>query len=128
MEDCQALSELLSSCTSLKKLNIRNNHIDSDGACQLVCGLCANNTLQFLNLSDNPIGDKGATVFAEMLLKNRSLKGLDLQGSKIGEEGAKKLNESLTHNTTVQLWLPELVMESQINRGVGFKRCTSQIQ
>ena len=134
VEDCQALGELLSSSTSLKKLHIGGNdlppeaveliisrlhhntslewldmfdsHFSHQSTISLALELQTNRTLVYLNLAGCDMDSDGACQLASELCTNYTLQTLFL-GENQGEEDIQKLIDSLTHNTTVkELHLP----------------------
>ena len=54
------------------------------------------------DIGDNPIGSEGVAAFAGMLKKNQCLNSLDLNDDSVGVEGALEVIESLKHNTTLE--------------------------
>ena len=130
LEDCRALSMLLSTSKSLTELdisgrslvnpgieyinnglkqstlvnlNISSCGIDASGAYHIADGLCCNDTfkLRELEMNSNPIGDDGATALAQMLTRNKSLNTLDLENCSITKVGAIHLANALCINSSL---------------------------
>jgi len=87
--------EVLEQCPTLKKLNLKRNNINAEGAAMIVKALeqCHNIELTYLNLSINKIGDTGATKVAELLSLEwcPKLAYLNLSLNKIGDTGVESL-------------------------------------
>ena len=96
------LAKMLQANTALKELNLSQNRIEGEGACELAKMLQANTALKELNLSGNGIGDEGACELAKMLQANTALKELNLSGNGIGDEGACELAKMLQANTALK--------------------------
>ena len=134
VEDCQALSELLSS-TSLKKLDISWNHLPLEAVELIISGLhhnttlkrldmgCShfslqniislasvlktNHTLVYLNLARCNFYSDRACQLASALCTNHTLVYLNLAYCHIGSDGACQLASALCTNDTLQklkLW------------------------
>ena len=92
---------------ALKRLDLDDCHISSEGAGKLAAALCKNSTLKLLYLDHNPIGVEGASSISDMLQHNTSLKELYLRDDSVGEEGVHQLINSLKHKQTLRkLLLP----------------------
>jgi Ran GTPase-activating protein (RanGAP) involved in mRNA processing and transport len=86
----------------LKKLDLFDHSIGSEGAIAIAEALKVNTVLTKLQLSLNSIGDGGAKAIAEALKVNAVVTKLDLGFNvEIGDEGAKAIAEALKINTVV---------------------------
>ena len=127
VEDCQALSELLSVFPTLQKINISHNALPPEVVELIITGL-KNHTVieeldiaesQFnlqncislasvtqpprrLNLEDCDIDDEGAIEVATLLNRN-SVTSLDLGENPITINGAGAFAEKLLHNTSLRM-------------------------
>jgi Leucine-rich repeat (LRR) protein len=94
--------EVLVQCSSLKKLNLKRNNINAEGAVMIVKALeqCHNIELTYLDLSINKIGDAGAARVAKLLRQCPKLTHLDLSLNKISDKGIKRLTSVISkcHN------------------------------
>ena len=99
VKDCQALSKLLSSSTSLKKLSISFNDLPPDTVELIFSGLHHNTTLESLDISDSNISLK---LIFSMLRLNRTLIYLNLSTCHIDSDGAEELASALCTNNTLQ--------------------------
>ena len=129
VEDCQALSELLSSSTSLKRLFIANplspervepiinglrhnntlerlivmlSHFSLQNTVSLASVLRTNHTLVYLSLVDCDIDSNGACQLASALCTNDTLQKLILERNPIGVEGATAFAEMLLKNKSLK--------------------------
>ena len=124
VEDCLALSELLSSSTSLKKLiigkydddlsdnsssnsdddgdDISCNHLPPEAVELIFNGLGDNTTLELLWMTNAQISDLGTVLLASVLSTNDTLVHLNLAYCNIVSEGACKLASDLHTNNTLQ--------------------------
>ena len=109
--DCRALSELLSSSTSLKKLDIGRHGFysmsDDDlvppEAVELVIsGLCCNTTLKKLNMWGSSFSLQNTISLASVLRTNHTLVSLSLARCDIDSDGACQLASALCTNDTLQ--------------------------
>ena len=130
--DCEALCELLKSCTSLQKLYILKDNLSSESVASIITGLSCNSSLTHLDISnshfskwdvvslasalkdqskcvltwlalrDCHISGQGASQLAAALYKNSTLKFLDLENNPIGVEGASAMSDMLQHNTSLE--------------------------
>ena len=103
VKDCQALSKLLSSSTSLKKLSISLHLLPE--TLDLICsGLHHNTTLEILDISDSNIHLQS---LLSVLRTNHTLIHLDLGACNIDSDGACQLSSALSKNDTLRklyLW------------------------
>ena len=107
VEDCQALSELLSSSTSLKHLFIGYNSFPSEAVELIISGLHHNTTLKGLNMSHSHFSLQNTISLASVLRTNHTLVHLDLARCDIDSVGACQLASALCTNDTLQkldLW------------------------
>ena len=102
MEDCQALSELLSSSTSLKELNIRGNALRPETVELIISGLHHNTTLKVLNMSWSHFSLRNTISLASVLRTNHTLVYLNLERCNIDSNGACQLVSALFTNDTLQ--------------------------
>ena len=135
VEDCRALSELLSSSTSLKKLNISHNYLLPEAVELIISGLQHNTTLEksfmyhshfslqntislasvprtnhtlvYLSLARCDIDSDRACQLASALCTNDTLQKLFMGGNSIGVTGAAAFSEMLLKNKS----LKELYLE-----------------
>ena len=113
VEDCKALSKLLSSSTSLKKLSFKDHtgHFSHDDiscyrlppeAIELVIsGLHHNTTLVLLSMRDSQFSFQNTVSLASMLRTNHTLVILSLNRCEIDSDGACQLASSLCTNVTL---------------------------
>ncbi|KAJ3382497.1 hypothetical protein HDU84_004247 [Entophlyctis sp. JEL0112] len=98
----QAIASVLENNTSIARLDLTNNWIESGGAF-IGRSLQINRTLVFLNLSDNKLGLLGGLEMAEMLGYNGTLKTLILKGNDFGDKEAIHISEGLKQNSSLQV-------------------------
>uniref|UniRef100_A0A8C1DRE0 NACHT domain-containing protein n=1 Tax=Cyprinus carpio carpio TaxID=630221 RepID=A0A8C1DRE0_CYPCA len=96
-KSCSALATVLRSNSSLKELDMSNNHLQDPGIKKLQNGLENTNcALQKLRLSDCSITEEGYKALASALRSNPShLIELDLTGNDPGPSGVKQLSDLL---------------------------------
>ena len=99
VEDCRALSELLSSSTSLKWLAISENDLPP-GAIELI--IHHSSTLTKLYVSNNCFSLQNTISLASVLKTNCTLVHLDLGQCNINSDGACELVSALHANNTLQ--------------------------
>ena len=107
VEDCQALSELLSSSTSLKKLVIWGNTLPPEAVKLIISGLHHNTTLKRLNMCNSHFSLQNTILLASVLRTNHTLVDLYLGSCEIDSDGACQLASALCTNDTLQklnLW------------------------
>jgi Ran GTPase-activating protein (RanGAP) involved in mRNA processing and transport len=94
--------KVLEHCPMLKKLNLKRNNINAEGAAMIVKALkqCHNIELTYLDLSINKIGDTGTARVAKLLRQCPKLTHLDLSLNKISDKGIKRLTSVISkcHN------------------------------
>ena len=131
VEDCQALSELLSLSTSLKQLYVGINdlppeaveliisglqhnaslerlimwfsHFSPENTISLASVLKTNHTLVYLNLAGCDVDSDGACQLASALCTNDKLQELGLSGNLVGPEGATAFAEMLLKNKSLKM-------------------------
>lgn len=90
-QDLHSLSEALSTNTTLRSLDLRNNKLGPEAAVQLARSLGTNSTLSRLDLRWNEISLEGVQAFTCLLESKQSgLKELELSGNKAPEEAVKQ--------------------------------------
>ena len=112
VEDCQALSELLSSSTSLKELDISFNALPSEAVELIISGLHHNTSLEWLHMggssftkmrySGSHFSLQNIISLSSVLRTNHTLGYLNLVDCKIDSEGACQLASALGANDTLQ--------------------------
>ena len=127
VEDCQALSELLSVFPTLQKINISHNALPPEAVELIITGLNNHTALEeldiggsqfnlqkcislasvtqpprHLNLEYCNIDDEGAIEVATLLNRN-SVTSLELWGNPITINGAGAFAEELLHNTSLRM-------------------------
>ena len=105
VEDCQALSELLSSSTSLKELNIGDDNLRPEGVELIISGLHHNTTLERLNMWCSHFSLQSIISLASVLRTNHTLVYLSLAQCDIDSDGACQLVSALCPNDTLQMLL-----------------------
>ena len=100
--EATALAEALKKNTTVTKLDICHNRIESAGAKALAEALKENNSLVELHLDENNIGPNGAKDLADVLLSNESLKYIGLASNNIGDKGAIEIANALKANNTLE--------------------------
>ena len=102
VEDCQALSELLSSSTSLKELNIGGNNLPPEAVELIISGLHHNTTLERLIMYYSHFSLQNTISLASVLRTNHTLVYLHLAECDIDSDGACQLASALCTNDTLQ--------------------------
>ena len=100
VEDCQALSDLLFSCRSLKELDIRFNNLPPEAIQLIINGLHDNTKLEKLYMWGSHFSLQNATSLASVLRTNKSLAYLDLEHH--NTDGACHLASAVCTNDTLQ--------------------------
>ena len=118
VEDCRALSELLSSSTSLKMLNISGNDLPPEAVELIISGLHHNTTLNMLVMFGSHFSLRNTISLASVLRTNHTLVHLDLEQCNIDLYGACQLASALCTNNILQ----ELELEGN---PIGVKGATS---
>ena len=107
VKDCRALSELLSSSTSLKKLDIGWSDLPRKAVELIISGLHHNTTLEGLDMFESHFSCQNAISLASVLRTNHTLVYLNLGDCDIDSDGACQLASALCTNDTLQnlnLW------------------------
>ena len=107
VEDCQALSKLLSSSTSLKELDICDNNRPPEAVELIISELHHHTTLKWLNMSPSHFSLQNTISLASVLRTNQTLVHLDLARCDIDSDGACQLASALSTNDTLQMLLME---------------------
>ena len=102
MEDCRALSKLLSSSTSLKWLGIGKNDLSPEAIELIISGLHYNTALTKLYMNNNCFSLQNTVSLASVLKTNCTLVHLDLGQCNINSDGACELVSALHANNTLQ--------------------------
>ena len=102
VEDCLALSELLSSSTSLKELHISSNTLPPEAVELIISGLHHNTTLKWLDMSGSRFSLQNINSLASVLRTNHTLVSLGLNHCDIDSDGACQLASALRTNYTLQ--------------------------
>ena len=102
MEDCQALSELISSSTSLKELDISVNNLSPKAVELIFSGFHHNTILMKLKMSKSRFSLQNTILLASVLRTNHTLVYLDLCHCNIDSDGACQLASALCTNHTLQ--------------------------
>ena len=107
LEDCRALSELLSSSITLNELNISSNYLPPEAIELIISGLHHNTTLKRLNMWRSHFSLQNTISLASVLRTNHTLLHLTLERCDIDSDGACQLVSALCTNDTLQtlsLW------------------------
>ena len=103
VKDCRALSELLSSSSSLKKLDIGGNNFPPAAVELIISGLQHNTTLERLVMWPSHFSLQNTISLASVLRTNHTLVFLDLALCKIDSDGACQLASALCTNDTLRI-------------------------
>ena len=103
VEDCLALSELLSLSTSLKKFEIGYNALPPEAVELIISRLHHNTTLKWLDIGCSHVSLQNTISLASMLMTNHTLVYLDLGRCNIDSDGACQLASALCTNDTLQV-------------------------
>ena len=102
VEDCRALSELLSSSTSLKDLNVGYD-LPPEGVELIISGLLHNTTLKQLHVSNAHLSPQSTISLAAVMTTNHTLVDVTLMRCNIDSDGACRLASALCANDTLQV-------------------------
>ena len=102
VEDCQALSDLLSLSTSLKDLNIGGD-LPPEGVEWIISGLHHNTTLKQLHMHNTHFSPQNSISLAAGMTTNHTLVDLTLVNCYIDSDGACRLASALCTNDTLLL-------------------------
>ncbi|NXJ82924.1 LRC45 protein, partial [Trogon melanurus] len=100
---CHGLGE--NNC--LRRLDLRNNQINHQGAGELAAALKQNASLQELDLRWNNIGLLGGRALLNCLHSNKTLKRLELAGNNVPSDILKAIEQAMVHNQDRQNILSE---------------------
>ena len=103
VKDCRALSELLSSSTSLNNLGIGNNDLPPEAVELIISGLHYNTTLNELNMWCSHFSPQNTISLASVLRTNHTLVHLNLRECNIDSDGVCQLASALCTNDTLQV-------------------------
>ena len=141
----EALSRLLSHCTSLRTLRLKFNPLKQQGEAMLAQGMQRNSTLRELDLRMCELGSafslaeslKQNTTLTELLLDqnemparavaevlkslktNKGIKRLDLSGNFISDKYALDMSMSLRYNTSLEVLGLATSKDTFTNRGAA---------
>ena len=101
VEDCRALSELLSSCTRLRDLQIWGNALPPEAVELIISGLHHNTTLENLDMWGSHFSLQNTISLASVLRINHTLFYLNLERCDIDSDGACQLASALCTNKTL---------------------------
>ena len=96
-----ALSEWLSTSSSLCHLGLGGNHIGNSGCLNLGRSIFKNNSLQVLVLCFNQIGDSGFIDFCQHIQGHKILAKIIFWNNPITNLGGKVLENMLENNTAI---------------------------
>ena len=102
VEDCRALSKLLSSCTRLRDLQIWGNALPPEAVDLIISGLHHNTTLKRLYMRGSHFSLRNTISLASVLRTNHTLVYLNLEYCNIDSDGACQLASALCINDTLQ--------------------------
>ncbi|NXI49653.1 LRC45 protein, partial [Chloroceryle aenea] len=91
----------------LRRLDLRNNQINHQGAGELAMALKQNASLQELDLRWNNIGLLGGRALLSCLHSNKTLKRLELAGNNIPSDILEAVEQAMDHNQDRQTILSE---------------------
>ncbi|XP_041647560.1 NLR family CARD domain-containing protein 3-like isoform X2 [Cheilinus undulatus] len=96
-KSCKALSTVLSSqSSSLKELDLSNNHLEDSGVKLLVAGAESTNfALQTLKLSGCNLSERGCEALSSVLSSSR-LRELDLSNNNLQDSGIRRFSDGLS--------------------------------
>uniref|UniRef100_A0A8C3EMI3 Leucine rich repeat containing 45 n=1 Tax=Corvus moneduloides TaxID=1196302 RepID=A0A8C3EMI3_CORMO len=97
----------------LRRLDLRNNQINHQGAEELAMALTQNTSLQELDLRWNNIGLLGGRALLNCLHSNKTLKRLELAGNNVPGDILKAVEQALNHNQDREAILSEA--QNQMN-------------
>ncbi|XP_013866597.1 leucine-rich repeat-containing protein 74B [Austrofundulus limnaeus] len=98
----KALAVPLTTNTSIRRLNLRDNWMGEMGGASIAKMLEANRCITAVDLSDNNLRDLGARAISNMLKGNNTLVSLQLSGNHFTDQSAEYLGPALISNTTLQ--------------------------
>jgi len=104
VEDCRALSELLSVSTSHRCLDVGDNDLPPEGVELVISGLSHNTTLKQFYVHGSHFSRQNTISLASVLKTSRTLVSLKLVQCHIDPDGVCQLASALCTNDTLQ-WL-----------------------
>lgn len=110
------LAALLSNeLKELKYLDLENNIMGDQSACEIMKVVETHNGLSYLNMSKNEITDKSGQSIGEMIKQNNKLTSLFLHWNKIGQKASIAIADGLIKNDTL------LVLDLSFNAMMSYK-------
>nr|XP_002132102.1 dynein regulatory complex subunit 5-like [Ciona intestinalis] len=100
-EGAKAIAFALTKNSTLQSLNLRLNRLGDEGGQVLCKALLKNNTLKELNVASNELTEPTAAILSQVLQSNTSLTSMNLSGNRIGVDGGKQLQEGMESNKTI---------------------------
>lgn len=110
LAEAQALGDLVRLNSTLKKLDLSDAHMDTEGVKAFAQGLAQNAALTWLNLGGNKFSNEGACLLASALQGNQTLSYLRLSHLQLTAEGIAPLLALLSTNKC----LTKLALEGNI--------------
>ncbi|KAI9032234.1 hypothetical protein DFJ74DRAFT_327001 [Hyaloraphidium curvatum] len=100
----RALSELLSTSSSLQSIALEWNSLGADTVAVriLADGLASSASLRALDLRNNLLGDDSIHILSEGLKRNKGIRTIDLRWNRLTSHGASVLLHLLYHSTSIQ--------------------------
>jgi Ran GTPase-activating protein (RanGAP) involved in mRNA processing and transport len=109
----------IASNTTLRKLNLRHNKIQGEGAGNLFIAISMNSGLHTLNISDNPItvraymaNDYAFRSLGELIARNKTIRTLDLSSTVIGSKIYHIANNLVRNETLTSLNLSQTELKT----------------
>ena len=99
--ECDVIAKMLTENTTVTRLDLWDNKLDSECVDKICEGLAHNNTLTHLDLSGNKLDSECADKICEVLAHNNTLTDLRLSYNNLDSECADKICEGLAHNNTL---------------------------
>ncbi len=103
VEDCRALSKLLSSSSALESLHISGNDLPPEAVKLIASGLQQNTGLKELAIGGSQLSLEHCIALASALSTNCTVHTLDISNCCIGPEGAGHLAVALGEDSTLQV-------------------------
>nr|XP_006822346.1 PREDICTED: uncharacterized protein C14orf166B homolog isoform X1 [Saccoglossus kowalevskii] len=98
----RAIAITLVANTTILKLNLADNWLDSEGGQAVADMLKENCYIAELDLSDNRLSDDGAKAMADMLKENVNLHSVTLAGNGFGDKSAEGFAEVILQNSKLE--------------------------
>ena len=152
VEDCHAISELLSSSPTLRRISISYNHLPPEAVELIITGLKHHPMLErldmrrsqfnlqncislasvtqpprHLDLAQCDIEEEAAMELAG-LINHNTVRSLNLQGNRIGLEGTRKLINCLSRNSTLEKLQLSEEYESYVETSEVYRRVKDRIE